>query len=154
MQNKEEVDFKLPKIVARGSKRVGRGPGSGKGRHTAGRGQKGQKTRRTIHILFEGYKTKKSLLRRIPQLKGKGRLKAGDKPVVVNFDALSRLPEGAKVDIETLIKYKLVNAREAIKHGVKILGKGKLSKKLDILLPISKKAATSITTESEKKKTK
>jgi large subunit ribosomal protein L15 len=65
----------LPKIVKRGKKRVGRGVGSGKGGHTAGRGQKGQKTRSKIPLLFEGTKIKKSLIQRLPMIRGKGRLK-------------------------------------------------------------------------------
>lgn len=65
----------LPKIVKKGKKRLGRGYGSGKGGHTVGRGQKGQKARGKIHPLFTGTKTKKSLLQRLPLLRGKGRLK-------------------------------------------------------------------------------
>lgn len=42
----------LPKVVRRRSKRIGRGGGSGKGFHTVGRGQKGQKARKDLHILF------------------------------------------------------------------------------------------------------
>lgn len=36
----------LPKIVGKRAKRVGRGMGSGKGSHTVGRGQKGQKNKK------------------------------------------------------------------------------------------------------------
>lgn len=72
----------LPRIVERSKKRLGRGYGSGKGGHTVGRGQKGQKARGKIHPLFTGTKTKKSLLQRLPLLRGKGRLKPkkGKKP--------------------------------------------------------------------------
>lgn len=69
----------LPKTKARAGKRVGRGYGSGKGGHTVGRGQKGQKTRGKIHPLFEGQKNKKSLVQRLPLLRGKGKLKAKKK---------------------------------------------------------------------------
>lgn len=65
--------IKLPKVIKKGKKRVGRGMGSGKGSHTVGRGQKGQKTRRKIHVLFEGMKMKKSLLKRLPKMRGKGK---------------------------------------------------------------------------------
>ena len=41
-------------------KRLGRGYGSGVGGHTSNRGQKGQKSRTDLHILFEGLKVKKS----------------------------------------------------------------------------------------------
>ena len=63
----------LPKVVAKSKKRVGRGMGSGKGSHTSGRGQKGQKSNGDLHILFEGLKTKKSFLKRLPLQRGKGK---------------------------------------------------------------------------------
>ncbi len=65
--------IRLPKVVAKSKKRVGRGMGSGKGSHTVGRGQKGQKTRRKIGVIFEGVKMKKSLLKRLPLMRGKGK---------------------------------------------------------------------------------
>lgn len=66
------MNIRLPKVVKRGAKRVGRGVGSGKGSHTSGRGQKGQKSRGSINILFEGMKMKKSLIKRLPKMRGKG----------------------------------------------------------------------------------
>jgi len=63
----------LPKVVQKSKKRVGRGRGSGKGGHTVGRGQKGQRTRGKISVLFEGMKVKKSLLKRLPLARGKGK---------------------------------------------------------------------------------
>lgn len=70
----------LPKIVRRPQKRVGRGVGSGKGSHTSGRGSKGQKAREKVHLLFEGTKIKKSFIKKLPLLRGKGKFKArGDK---------------------------------------------------------------------------
>lgn len=67
--------IELPKIIAKRKKRIGRGIGSGKGGHTVGRGQKGQKTRDNIGILFEGLKMKKSQIKKTPLLRGKGRFK-------------------------------------------------------------------------------
>jgi ribosomal protein L15 len=68
--------LRLPKVVQKSKKRVGRGMGSGKGSHTSGRGQKGQKSRGTIGVLFEGMKVRKSLLKRLPLLRGKGKFHA------------------------------------------------------------------------------
>ena len=65
--------IKLPKVTIRPKKRVGRGVGSGKGSHTSGRGQKGQKSRGHINVLFEGMKMKKSLLKRLPKSRGMGK---------------------------------------------------------------------------------
>jgi len=128
----------LPKVVERRKKRVGRGYGSGKGGHTTGRGQKGQKSRTKIGVLFEGVKVKKSLLKRLPFQRGKGKNKGGKKPIIVNVEALNILPSGSKVTVEALIKAKIVNEKDAKVYGVKILGNGKLEKKLIIEVPASK----------------
>ena len=66
----------LPKVVSKSKKRVGRGMGSGKGSHTSSRGQKGQKSRGHIGVLFEGMKMRKSFLKRLPLLRGKGKFHA------------------------------------------------------------------------------
>lgn len=66
-------NVRLPKVVGKKLKRVGRGMGSGKGSHTSGRGQKGQKSRGDVHVLFEGMKMKKSFLKRLPLIRGKGK---------------------------------------------------------------------------------
>lgn len=76
MKKTKMKEFKLPKVVLRGKKRLGRGYGSGKGGHTVGRGQKGQKARNKIGILFEGMKMKKSLIKRLPLQRGKGKFHA------------------------------------------------------------------------------
>jgi large subunit ribosomal protein L15 len=130
----------LPKVVENRKKRVGRGYGSGKGGHTTGRGQKGQKSRTKIGVLFEGVKVKKSLLKRLPFQRGKGKNKnmGGSRPVIVNLEALNILPAGTKVTVEALIKAKIVDEKDAKAYGVKILGNGKLEKKLIIEVPASK----------------
>src|SRR3989339_8379 len=113
----------LPKVVETRKKRLGRGYGSGKGGHTVGKGQKGQKTRTKIGVPFQ---------------RGKGKNKGGKGPVIVNVEALNILPAGSKVTIETLIKAKIVDEKDAKAYGVKILGNGKLEKKLIIEVPASK----------------
>ena len=60
-------------------KRLGRGYGSGKGGHTSSRGQKGQKARTDVHVLFEGLKVKKSTIKKFPLLRGKGKFLAKPK---------------------------------------------------------------------------
>lgn len=131
----------LPKIVKGRKKRVGSGYGSGKGGHTTGRGTKGQKARHKIPILFEGVKVKKSLIRRLPVRRGKGKFKGHDKPLIVKVEALNLLPSGSKVNIEILVKAGVINLGDAQKYGVKILGGGKVNKKLEVQLPISASAA-------------
>ena len=135
----------LPKVVKSRKKRVGRGYGSGKGGHTVGRGQKGQKSRRSLHILFEGFKVKKSLLRRLPVQRGKDKFKSiSADPIILNLDQLNKLKDGAVVDIPSLAKAGIVNEGKAILNGVKILSDGKLDKKLKVKLPASKTASKKI----------
>lgn len=135
---------KLPKMVTKKKRRVGRGYGTGRGGHTVGRGQKGQKARSKIGVLFEGVKMKKSFIKRLPLRRGKGRFKAKDKPLIVKLKHLNLLPAGSKVDIEELVKAQIVDRKDAQKYGVKILGDGEVKKRLTINLPISKSAAKRI----------
>lgn len=109
-----------------------------------GRGSKGQKARSHIDVLFEGLKVKKSLLKKLPLQRGKGRNKPAKKALVVRIDYLNLMPDGAEVTIESLIKNKIVDAKIARGFGVKILGGGKLTKKLKILVPMSKSAAKQV----------
>lgn len=134
----------LPKVVQRRSKRVGRGFGSGKGGHTVGRGQKGQKTRGKIGIMFEGQKVKKSLLKKLPLMRGKDKFKAHPKPIIVKLSLLNLLPAKSNVDVELLVKEGIVNAEDARQVGVKILGDGEIKKALNIKVPISHSAAKMI----------
>jgi len=138
------TNIKLPKLKEKSKKRVGRGYGSGRGGHTSGRGQKGQKSRTRIHVLFEGVKVKKSLIKKLPFQRGKGKFKPGKKPIIVNLKYLNILPDGSKVNLELLVKQKIVQKKDAEIFGVKILGDGELTKKLVINLPISKSAAKKV----------
>lgn len=132
----------LPSIVTRPKKRVGRGPGSGKGFHTTGRGQKGQKARYNVHILFEGVKTKKSLLHRLPMLPGKQKFKAQPKPEIIQLIALDAHPEG-EVTMASLIEHKFVS-RKAKKLGVKIIGGGEVTKKFTLTVPATQSVRDAI----------
>ncbi|QQS38953.1 50S ribosomal protein L15 [Candidatus Woesebacteria bacterium] len=133
--------MQLPKVKVKVGKRLGRGYGSGRGGHTSGRGTKGQKARRKIHILFEGTKMKKSFIKRLPLRRGKGKFKSKNNPIIINVAYLEMLPTGTIVDIATLVKNSIVSEKDAVKYGVKILGNAGLTKKLSVKLPISKKAA-------------
>lgn len=107
-------------------KRVGRGPGSGHGK-TSSRGEKGQKSRsgfsRTLG--FEGGQM--PLHRRLPK---RGFTNIFKKEyAVVNLADLERFDNGATVDEAALRSAGLVKGRN---DGVKVLGNGKLSKKLTV----------------------
>ncbi len=140
----------LPKIVQRSKKRTGRGYGSGKGGHTVGKGQKGQKTRGRISVIFEGVKVRKSLIKRLPFKRGKGKFGPSGKPVIVKLASLEILPKGAKVDTETLIKNGIVNKEDIDRVGVKVLGNSEITKALTILVPISRSAARRVETAGGK----
>ena len=116
----------------RSKKRVGRGHGSGKGGHTSGRGQKGQKSRRTIPWSFEGGAL--PLSQRLPFWRGKGRLNPlKPKPLPVNIGQLERFADGTVVDLALLIKEGIIHKSGADVRGVKILGDGTLTKKLMVV---------------------
>ncbi len=107
-------------------RRVGRGIGSGMGK-TATRGTKGQKARRQIHPNFEGGQT--PIQRRLPVKKGFRNINHKEF-AIVNLDDLERLfKAGDQVDPEKLIKSGII---PGLKDGVKVLGFGKLDKKLKV----------------------
>ncbi len=134
----------LPKVKERSAKRVGRGRGSGKGGHTVGRGQKGQRARGSIGILFEGIKVKKSLIKKLPLQRGKGKNKGKAKPIIVKLAYLNILPAGSKINLEILTKEGIVKKEDAQELGIKILGDGDVKKKFTVEIPISKNAAKKI----------
>lgn len=116
---------KLPKTTRKRKKRVGRGYGSGKGGHTTGRGQKGQRIRGKIKAGFEGGQT--PLAKRFPHQKGfvkpKRKVKA-----VLKLSSLDQFKEGTLITPRKLRQAGLLES--ASSAGVKILGGGKLEKKL------------------------
>jgi ribosomal protein L15 len=76
--------------------------------------------------------------------RGRGKFGPQDKPIIVKLGYLNLLPAGSKVDLNILIKEGIVDGKDAEEFGVKILGDGKLTKKLTIEVPISKHAAKEI----------
>jgi len=136
----------LPQIKQKSQKRRGRGYGSGKGGHTVGRGAKGTKARYPVGLTFEGTKTKKSLIRRLPLKRGKGKFKSlGKAAIAINLNILNLMPKNTEVTVESLIKYGLVDKKQALSGGVKILGGGELKYPLTVAVPLSKGAAEKIT---------
>jgi len=105
--------------------RRGRGHGSGNGK-TAGKGHKGQKARSGApRTGFEGGQM--PLYRRLPK---RGFNNRNHKEIVgINVSALEVFENGATVDVEALIAQGIVKNPE---DGVKILGNGELTKKLNV----------------------
>ena len=108
-------------------KRVGRGPGSGLGK-TSGRGQKGQKARSggSINPVFEGGQL--PLYRRIPK-RGFSNAKFKTVYAVINVEDLNVFEDGTVVT-EALLKDTGLVKKQI--DGIKVLGNGKLEKKLTI----------------------
>ena len=134
----------LPKLVTRNAKRLGRGYGSGKGGHTSGRGQKGQKAREKVRIFFEGTKMKKSLIKRLPFQRGKNKMKPLSADALPVDIALLNKFTGKEVTVAALIKQGLVS-KQAESVGVKILGSETLKAALTVKVPASSVAAAKIT---------
>lgn len=117
-------------------KRIGRGHGSGWGK-TSGKGHKGQKARSggSIRPGFEGGQM--PLQRRVPK-RGFNNIFAKE-VVSINLGTLDKKFEnGATVDIEAL------KSAGIVKNGfdaVKILGNGKLTKKLTVKVSAFSKSA-------------
>lgn len=105
--------------------RRGRGHGSGNGK-TAGYGHKGQKARSGApRIGFEGGQM--PLYRRLPK-RGFNNINSQE-IITINVSMLNRFEDGAEVTVESLMEIGLVSNP---KDGVKILGNGELTKKLDV----------------------
>ena len=132
----------LEKTTKKRKRRLGQGHGSGRGK-TAGRGTKGQNARSSMPIYFEGGAL--PLIKRLPFRRGKGKNNSFKKrPVVLNVKFLNILKKNSVVDIDTLISSKLVDATDAKRLGVKILGEGDLGVSLIVKLPVSKGALKKI----------
>ena len=107
-------------------KRIGRGHGSGNGK-TAGKGHKGQKARSgSKKNGFEGGQM--PLARRLPK-RGFTNIFAKEY-TVVNVGELEKLENGTTVTAELLKKQGIISKIE--KDGLKVLGRGELTKKLDV----------------------
>lgn len=105
--------------------RRGRGHGSGNGK-TAGKGHKGQKARSGApRIGFEGGQM--PLYRRLPKrgFKNRNRLEIQ----TINLSALEVFENDTEVTVETLLENGII--RSAM-DGVKVLGNGSLTKKLNV----------------------
>lgn len=105
--------------------RRGRGHASGNGK-TAGKGHKGQKARSGApRIGFEGGQM--PLYRRLPKrgFKNRNRLEIE----TINISALETFEDGAEVTVEALLESGIIHD---VRDGVKILGNGELTKKLNV----------------------
>ncbi|MEG0752243.1 MAG: 50S ribosomal protein L15 [Angelakisella sp.] len=106
--------------------RVGRGSGSGNGK-TAGKGHKGQNARSGggVRPGFEGGQM--PLQRRIPK---RGFVNIfGTKYATINVEDLNKFENGAVVDAKAIVEAGLL---KKTLDGVKVLGRGEITKKLTV----------------------
>ena len=108
------------------AKRVGRGIGSGTGK-TSGKGHKGQNARSGggVRPGFEGGQM--PLYRRLPKRGFKNIF--AKQYVTVNVEALEKLEDGAEVTAQVLKDNGIISKTL---DGVKSLGRGELTKKLNV----------------------
>lgn len=109
-------------------KRLGFGESSGKGK-TSGKGHKGQKARSggSIRLGFEGGQM--PIQRRLPK-RGFNNAAFRDVYGIVNLDSLEKLfADGATVTEATLREHGLIRGKL---DGIKVLGRGELTKKLTL----------------------
>ena len=107
-------------------KRKGRGAGTGNGK-TAGRGHKGQKARSGggVRVGFEGGQM--PLARRVPK-RGFNNIFA--KPLeIINLSALNAFNDGDTVTAQVLLDRGILSK---CPNGYKVLGNGKITKKLTV----------------------
>lgn len=118
----------LPAIKTRSAKRVGRGYGSGKGSHTSTRGTKGQTSRGNgkVALWFEGGQL--PLIKRLPMLRGKGRLKSLNNVATITLSQLNKFA-GQEVNFETLREAKLISKKA---YSVKVVANGELKNKVTV----------------------
>lgn len=141
------MDFSLSSLpktkTVRRAKRVGRGQGSGKGSHTVGRGQKGQKSRTGAKIpaWFEGGQN--PLVHRLPH-KGGFRSPHPQIYTVVNLDKIeTAYAPNEIVTPQTLQEKGVVQSETG--RGVKVLADGNLTKPLKFVgVKLSKAAEEKI----------
>jgi large subunit ribosomal protein L15 len=120
-------ELKKLKGTRSSKKRIGRGTASGKGGHTVGRGHKGQKARAgsSIPVGFEGGQT--PLYKRLPMIGG-FKSTSRFKVIGVPLNRLNVFEKGTVVTPKSLVDKRVI--RNLGKNRVKILGNGKIDRKL------------------------
>ena len=119
-------------------KRIGRGHGSGHGK-TAGKGHKGQWARSGggVRPGFEGGQT--ALARRMPK-RGFNNIFATEYATVNVADLEARFESGAEIDAAALVECGLI---KKTLDGIKVLGKGDLTKALTVKVDAVSESAKS-----------
>ena len=125
----------------RNRKRVGRGPGSGRGK-TATRGQKGQKSRSgaSVHPRFEGGQM--PIYRRLPK-RGFNNVFRNE-PETIDVARLQRAIDDGKLNAKELINVNALRLAKLIsdgRNGVRLLAKGKIQAAINLEIDSASKSA-------------
>lgn len=122
-------------------KRVGRGPGSGMGK-TSGRGIKGAKARSGTAI--NGYEGgQMPIYRRLPK-RGFDNSAFARRYAIINLGILEKFIERGRIDPAQPVTEEVLRASGAVGRvgdGVRLLAKGRLTRKLDIEVTGASRAA-------------
>ena len=115
-----------PKHSQKNRKRVGRGGKKGTYSGKGGKGQTARAGRKLAPIIRE-------LIKRYPKLKGYRRFEMLETVAVVNLELLEKnFKDGEVVSPQTLMDKKLIRMIKGKLPEIKILGNGKISKKISI----------------------
>lgn len=119
--------------ATRTKKRIGRGPGSGKGK-TGGRGIKGQKSRSGVAL--NGYEGgQMPLYRRLPK-RGFNKPNRADY-AVVNLGAIARFIDAGKIDASQPITEEVLVASGLVRRaldGIRVLAKGEIGRAVTLVV--------------------
>ncbi|QDL90596.1 50S ribosomal protein L15 [Paroceanicella profunda] len=122
-------------------KRIGRGPGSGKGK-TGGRGIKGQKSRSGVSI--NGYEGgQMPIYRRLPK-RGFTNAPFGKHHAVINLGLIEKFIAAGKLDAAATITEDALIACGAVRRkldGIRVLAKGTVTSKLTLEVTGASKSA-------------
>lgn len=133
----------LGKTVGKSKKRVGRGLGSGRG-SKSGRGTtRHQKARESIPLHFEGGQGR--VVKKYPLLRGKGKNNSIQLiNVNLSLESLKDFKNGEIVDFKSLKEKNIIEKNTLSVQNIKIIGGGKIAKKLIVKIAVSKSSKKAI----------
>lgn len=124
---------KLPAIIDKKAKRLGRGIGSGKGSKSTRGTTRHQKARGRIPLSFMGGQARD--VKKYPLMRGKGKNKSVQAvPYALAVSKLNAFKDGDTVNFKSLLEQNLIDPAVV---RVKVVANGKLEKKLTVALPVS-----------------
>jgi len=133
----------LPKTTTKPKKRLGQGYGSGKGGHTSSRGQKGQNSRNSVPLWFEGGQLPQ--IRRFPFIRGKRRFKSLNREVIiVSLTQLNKFSKDTVIDLKKLVDAHIITQKDIADKRIKVVANGSIEVPLEVHINTTKAAETKI----------